>query len=94
MTLKLPPAGDDGDRWQLQPHAHLIVYEADDGGELLTIYDCGAVQRPPSAQVIGNLVRVAAEHELEQTPTGYIVRMRESAQLVRQDTDHWLVEAI
>ena len=91
MTLKLPPAGDG--RWQLQPHAHLIVYDADDGGQLLTIYDCGAAQKPPSAQLIGNLVRVNAAHELEHTPTGYVVRMRESAHLVRQDDDHWVVEA-
>lgn len=90
MTLKLPPAGEN--RWQLQPHAHIIVYEADSGRELLTIYDCGAVQRPPSAQVIGNLVRVNADHELQHTPTGYIVRMRESAVLVQQDDDHWLIE--
>jgi hypothetical protein len=90
VTLKLPPAGDG--RWQLQPHAHVIVYEADNGRELVTIYDCGAAQKPPSAQLIGNLVRVNADHELQHTPTGYIVRMCESAVLVRQDEDHWRIE--
>jgi hypothetical protein len=91
VTLKLPPTGDD--RWRLEPHAHVIVYEADSGRELVTIYDCGAAQAPPSAQFIGNLVRVKAAHELERTPTGYVVRMRESSTLVRQDDDHWTIEA-
>lgn len=90
MTLKLPPAGEG--RWRLPRHARVIVYEARDGGELLTVYDCGAAQKPPSAQFIGNLVRVAAEHELERSPTGYVATLREPAVLVRQDEDHWIVE--
>ncbi|WP_255149764.1 hypothetical protein [Halorarius halobius] len=88
---KLPSAGDG--RWRLPQHAHLIVYETEDGGEFLTIYDCGAAQKPPSAQVIGNLVRVDADHELERQPTGYIVKMRERAVLVEQDDDHFVVRA-
>lgn len=92
MTLKLPPSGDD--RWRLAPHARVIVYEADDGNELLTIYDCGAAQKPPTAQLIGNLVRVNAAHELERSPTGYVVSMREPADLIRQDADHYRIEAV
>lgn len=88
---KLPPV--NGDTWKLAPHAHVIVYEALDGGELLTIYDCGAAQAPPSAQIVGNLVRTAADHELERQPTGYIVKLREDAVLHRQDDDHYVIEA-
>lgn len=97
MTLKLPRANaaPDTDAWRLPQHARLIVYEARDGGELLTIYDCGAAQKPPSVQVVGNLGRVRADHELERSPTGYVVKLRESARLVRQerDPDHFVVEA-
>ena len=89
--MKLPPSGDG--RWRLAPHARVIVYETDDGNELLTVYDCGAAQKPPSAQVIGNLVRVNADHELERGPTGYAVSMREPGELVRQDADHYRIEA-
>jgi hypothetical protein len=92
VTLNLPPSGEN--RWRLAAHARVIVYETDDGNELLTVYDCGAAQKPPSAQVIGNLVRVAAEHELERGPTGYAVSMREPAELVKQDADHYLIEAV
>lgn len=91
---KLPSAGED--RWRLAPHARLIVYEAADGGELLTVYDCGAAQAPPRAQVVGHLVRVDAAHEREPGPTGYVVTLREDADLVRQDgegTDHYVVRA-
>jgi hypothetical protein len=72
----------------------VIVYETEDGNELLTIYDCGAAQKPPSAQLIGNLGRVRAPHELEQTPTGYIVKMRGAAELVREETDpdHYVID--
>lgn len=88
---KLPVAGEDA--WKLPRHAHIIVYETDDGNEFLTVYDCGAAQKPPSAQVIGNLVRVDAEHETERQPTGYVVRMREESRLERLDEDHWVVRA-
>ncbi len=78
-------------RWQLSKHAHVIVHETDDGNELLTVYDCGAAQKPPSAQVIGNLVRVDAEHELIRQPTGYIAKLRETSTLERQDERHWII---
>ncbi len=88
---RLAPVGED--RWHLPRHAQLVVHETSDGNEFLTVYDCGAAQKPPSAQVIGNLVRVAADHETVRQPTGYIVRMREQSVLVRQDPDHWVVRA-
>ena len=81
------------DEWRLPPHAHVIVHEARDGNELLTIYDCGAAQKPPSAQVIGNLVRVDADHELRSQPTGYVAKLREPAKLERQDDTHWVIRA-
>lgn len=81
----------DDDEWRLPPHAHVIVHEASNGGELLTIYDCGAAQKPPSAQLLGNLVRVDADHELLSQPTGYIAKLREPAKLERQDENHWVI---
>lgn len=86
---KLAAAGEDA--WHLPRHAHVIVYETQDGGEYLTIYDCGAAQKPPSAQVIGNLIRVDAEHVTERQPTGYVVKLREKARLIRQDPDHFVI---
>lgn len=86
------PVADD-DRWHLPHHAHIIVHETQDGNEFLTIYDCGAAQKPPSAQLIGNLVRVDADHEFINQPTGYIAKLRENAVLERQDEDHWVVRA-
>ena len=56
----LAVAGDG--TWHLPRHAHVIVHETADGNEFITIYDCGAAQKPPSAQLIGNLVRVDADH--------------------------------
>jgi len=76
--------------WQLPQHAHVIVHESD-RGELITIYDCGAAQKPPSAQVIGNLVRVDADHEQLPQPNGYIVKLREEATLERQEANHWVI---
>ena len=91
MTMQLPSAGED--RWRLPSHAKVIVYETDDGNELLTVYDCGAAQKPPSAQVVGNLVRVRSPHELARTPTGYTVSLRGPATLVRQDDDHYRIDS-
>lgn len=88
---KLATAGDG--RWELAPHAYIIVYEAPAGDELITIYDCGAAQKPPSAQFIGHLVRVDAACDVQQTQTGYIVRMFESARLEEQGDDHWVIRA-
>lgn len=87
----LAVAGEE--EWLLPPHAHVIVHEASNGNELLTIYDCGAAQKPPSAQLIGNLVRVAAEHELLTQPNGYIVKLRERARLERQAENHWVIRS-
>ena len=83
-----------GDRtWHLPPHAHVIVHETSDGNEFITIYDCGAAQKPPSAQLIGNLVRVDADHELLDQPTGYIAKLREASTLEQQGDDHWVIRA-
>ncbi|MFB6220360.1 MAG: hypothetical protein ABEH90_02880 [Halolamina sp.] len=90
MKGKLPRAGEQ--RWRLARHARVIVYEAEAGDELITVYDCGAAQKPPSAQFIGNLVRVRAPHELEHTQTGYVVTLEEGGTLVEQGEDHYVVE--
>lgn len=90
MKAKLPKAGVE--RWRLARHARLIVYEADAGDELVTIYDCGAAQKPPSAQFIGNLVRVRAAHEFERTQTGYVVTLEAGGTLVQQGEDHYVIE--
>jgi len=81
---------DEG-RYQLPGHAHIVVYERSEGEHLLTIYDCGAAQKPPSAQLIGHLVRVDADHELVDQPDGYIVKLRERATLERQADSHWVI---
>ncbi len=86
----LPPLGDD--RYRLPRHAHVVVYDRRER-ELLTVYDCGAAQKPPSAQLLGNLVRVDAEHELDRTKTGYVARLREPSVLERQAEDHWVIRA-
>ena len=88
---RLAVAGDH--EWHLAPHAHVIVHETRDGNEFITIYDCGAAQKPPSAQLIGNLGRVDAEHELINQPTGYIAKLREPSTIERQDDDHWVIRA-
>ena len=87
----LAVAGDG--TWHLPAHAHVIVHETSDGNEFITIYDCGAAQKPPSAQLIGNLVRVDAAHELLDQPTGYIAKLREASTLERQGDDHWVIRA-
>ena len=88
---QLVAAGEDS--WYLPRHAHVIVHETADGNEFLTIYRCGAAQEPPKAQVIGNLVRVDADHETVRQPTGYIAKLREEATLSRVDDDHWVIRA-
>jgi hypothetical protein len=87
---RLAPAGDGC--YQLPQHAHVVVYDEKER-ELVTIYDCGAAQKPPSAQLLGNLVRVDAAHERERTATGYVVKMRESSVLEPQGDGHWVVRA-
>jgi hypothetical protein len=86
----LPPLGED--RYRLPRHAHVVGYGRRER-ELVTVYDCGAAQKPPSAQLIGNLVRVDADHELLDQPTGYIAKLREPSVLRRQDADHWIIRA-
>jgi hypothetical protein len=84
---------DDGETgaWRLPRHAHVVVYDQRER-ELLTIYDCGAAQKPPSAQLLGNLVRVKADCERWATQTGYTVSLREPAVLRAQGEDHYVVE--
>ena len=84
----LSRVGDD--RWQLPQHAHIVVHERDGDG-LLTIYDCGAAQKPPSAQLLGRLVNVDAAHRRHQRPNGYTLSMRESATLERQPEKRWVI---
>lgn len=85
----LPQVG--GGQWQLERHAHIVVYEAEDGGQLLTIYDCGAAQAPPRAQIRGHLVNVRADADIDHTTTGYRVRLREEAILEEQSPDDYVV---
>ncbi|APW97172.1 hypothetical protein CHINAEXTREME_05035 [Halobiforma lacisalsi AJ5] len=90
----LPPL-DDGE-WRLPNHAHVVVYDReceDEDGErgLLTIYDCGAAQKPPRAQLLGTLEGVDAEAEFESTPTGKIVKLREAATLSEGEPDRFRI---
>ena len=80
------------DRWRLPRHARIVVYDREER-ELVTIYDCGAAQAPPSAQLLGNLVRVAADATTERTTTGYAVTLAEPAILERQGEDHYVVRS-
>lgn len=61
------------------------------GRQLVTIYDCGAAQKPPSAQLLGTLGSVRARCETTQNPTGYVVSMREPAVLVDEGDGHYVV---
>lgn len=88
---RLVPA-DDG-TWQLPGHAHVVVHETDDGNEFFTVYDCGAAQKPPSAQLIGDRVRVDADHEYVSQPTGYIAKLREPSVLERRSERRWIVRS-
>jgi hypothetical protein len=60
---------------------------------LITIYDCGAAQKPPSAQLLGELGSVRAACETTRNPTGYVVRMREPSVLVDVGDDRYVVRA-
>jgi hypothetical protein len=84
----LAPAG--ADRWHLPQHAHIVVYDRNDR-ELVTVYDCGAAQKPPSAQLLGSLVRVESAAQITQTQTGYTASLREESVLERQDEDRYVV---
>jgi hypothetical protein len=84
----LVPEGEG--RWRLPRHAHIVVYDRRER-ELLTIYDCAAAQKPPSAQFLGNLVRVDAAARTEHTPTGYVVKLREPAVLESRGADRFRI---
>lgn len=90
----LPPTGDG--EWHLPNHAHVVVYEREsaddeDGRGLLTIYDCGAAQKPPRAQLLGTLEGVDAAVDREPTPTGEIVTLREEATLEEAKPDRYRI---
>lgn len=88
---KLPVAGSN--RWTLPRHAHVVVFEAEAGDELITIYDCGVAQSPPSAQFRGHLVRIRADRVISETTTGYRAQLREPGVLVDQGADHYVIES-
>ena len=117
----LVPADDEGGvdssanepaRWYLPQHAHIVVYERDQGAlsaatdddtgsdtasadsserGLLTIYDCGAAQKPPSAQLLGTLESVEVRAEIDRNPTGRVVSLREPSVLERHGNDQFRV---
>lgn len=80
----------DGDRFLLPRHAHIIVYDGNDR-ELITVYDCGAAQKPPSAQLLGTLGRITARHGITRTHTGYVVRLEQPAILEHQGEDDFRI---
>jgi hypothetical protein len=65
----------------------------DDAGasQLVTVYDCGAAQKPPSAQLLGQLGSVRAACETTRNPTGYVVSMREPSVLVAEGDGQYVV---
>ncbi len=85
----LPPAGEG--TWKLTAHAHIIVDETAGREGLITIYDCGAAQHPPKAQLLGKLDHIDAEHEHVAQPIGYILKLRELAVLRRLDGFRWSI---
>jgi hypothetical protein len=88
----LAPVDGTDRRWQLPRHAHVVVYEREASGDgLLTIYDCGAAQKPPSAQLLGTLESVDARAETEPSPTGRIVKLRERATLEEVDPERFRI---
>lgn len=85
----LEPAAEN--RWKLPRHAHLVVYEREGDRGLLTVYDCGAAQKPPSAQLLGILGSVDARAVVEPSPTGRIVKLREPSTLERRAGDRYRI---
>lgn len=87
----LPRTADD--EWTLPDHAHIVVYEPDDRDRgLLTIYDCGYAQKPPRAKLLGNLADVEAAADVQSTPTGRTVTLREGATLVADGPDRFSIQ--
>lgn len=94
---RLEPVDESERRWRLPRHAHIVVYDRDgrdcedrDRG-LLTVYDCGATHRSPSATLLGTLESVDAPAELESTPTGRVVRLRGDATLEEPDPNRYRI---
>lgn len=78
--------------WHLPNHARLVVYEREDGARgLLTVYDCGATQGPPKAQLLGTLEGVDADAAIRSNPTGRVVTLHETATLERVDGDRYRI---
>ena len=90
---RLAPLAERTDTWHLPRHAHVVVYDRRER-ELITIYDCGAAQKPPSAQLLGNLVRIKADHESHPTPIGYTASLREPSTIQKQGEDHYVIEPV
>jgi len=84
----LPTAGQQ--TWKLPRHAHIVVHERDGGDGLVTVHDCGA---PPSAQLVGTLARVEADHRRHPQATGYTLTLREPVRLEGQPRNRWVVRA-
>lgn len=83
----------DSDRYYLSRHAHIIVYDGNER-ELLTVYDCGYAQKPPSAQLLGTLGRIGVDHELTRTPTGYLVSLAEPGVLHVERDEHISIDQL
>ncbi|MFA9425539.1 hypothetical protein [Natronorubrum sp. A-ect3] len=82
----------DDASWRLPNHAHVVVYEREDSDRgLLTIYDCGAAQKPPKAQLLGTLESVDAPAKVESQPTGKIVKLRADATLEEAAPDQFRI---
>lgn len=80
----------DEERYFLPRHARIVVFDRRER-ELLTIYDCGVTQKPPSAQLLGNLGRIDVSHVHERSVTGYTVSLREAAILEHLGADHYRI---
>ena len=79
----LVPATTDG-QWHLPTHAHIVVYDKPEAErDLLTIYDCGAAQKPPSAQILGVLESIDVRAVTQPSPTGQVISLRERGTLER-----------
>lgn len=82
----------DTQQWHLPNHAHIVVYDREESDRgLLTIYDCGAAQKPPRAQLLGNLEDVDARAEIDSSPTGRVVKLREEATLEEYAPDQFRI---
>ncbi|WP_246998634.1 hypothetical protein [Halosolutus gelatinilyticus] len=86
----LVPTADD--EWHLPNHARIVVYDREAGDRgLLTIYDCAAAQKPPTAQLLGTLESIDASAEVEPNPTGRVVKLREEATLEESESGQFRI---